>query len=177
MKLQFTETLKYLVIVTLVIAGIGVVYSIVLQLPRCYTAYCITKTSESLLEECDDCFNRIDKLERENSELSKKSDQIIRNIFNRICEIEKDDPDEIRGAVIESVKDKLEYDVTTRKASVLALLINYKELNDDPEIQKYLMQIENADAEINKNIILVENYAKILESCSDKIDQLNHELD
>ena len=115
-----------------------------------------------LVAQCIELENKIDQIKKESDQFSNNMDENIVRIYNRVVELTKECPDEIRDAVVNSIDIK-EMDAIERKAAVLALLTNYEELNNDIEVQTFLSDNLEIKLNIEKNNIILENTMKLFE--------------
>lgn len=115
-----------------------------------------------LVEQCIELENKIGQIKKESERFSNNMDENIVRIYDRVVELTKEHPDEIRDSVVNSI-DIEEMDAIERKAAVLALLINYEELNNDIEVQTFLSDNLEIKLNIEKNNIILEDTMKLLE--------------
>ena len=120
---------------------------------------------EEMIQKYTTLYKQIQSIDDKVSELESLYNDNVRYIYNRICEIQKSDPDEVRGAVIDKLmtddKEPIE-----AEASILAFLENYDEFQSDIEIQTYL----NDNARILKSI---EKYESMKEKYDEFLTEYN----
>ena len=94
---------------------------------------------EYVIEQYRDVLQKMSELDDISTELKCQYHDNILLIYDRVQEISKESPNEVRDKVIEGIN--LEDDPLVVEASVLALLHNYPELQEDVKIQKRCMEV------------------------------------
>lgn len=128
------------------------------------------KERANTIESYERLYNNIESM---NSEIDKLHDDYNSNtysIYSRILELQSDNSeDKVRAKVVKSLSSDVG-DPIKLEASTLALLENYKDLQDDVKIQTYLNDnvrilntIEKYENVQNKYLKILDNYEKSLE--------------
>lgn len=128
------------------------------------------KERANTIESYERLHNNIESM---NSEIDKLHDDYNSNtysIYSRILELQSDNSeDKVRAKVVKSLSSDVG-DPIKLEASTLALLENYKDLQDDVKIQTYLNDnvrilntIEKYENVQNKYLKILDNYEKSLE--------------
>ena len=122
---------------------------------------------QEILSKYEELYDKVDGLNKTISSLENSYDTNVYRIYTRIVELCKDDPDEIRDAVIESLVSNTN-DSSKLEASILALLENYTEFKSDIEIQTYLNDNVNILGSIERYETIQEGFTKSLEEYNKK---------
>lgn len=123
------------------------------------------KHVEKLIDTRAYTINEISKIDQENIELDNQVYQNILSIFDRIKIISKDNPDKVRDKVIKSIN--LEESSLTIEASIIALLKNYQEFEEDPVVQVYLNENVKIMKKIDENNNIKDSLVDFLQKQAD----------
>lgn len=122
--------------------------------------------SKDVMDEYTTLYEKIESMDDRISKLNESYNLNVDRIYKRILEIQEENPDEVRGAVIDKLKPENE-DSVKFEASVLAILEIYDEFQSDIEIQTYL----NDNASILDSIKRCES---IQDKYSTFLDEYNY---
>ena len=125
-----------------------------------------TSKKEEILEEYTILYKKIESVDNRISKLEESYNLNVKNIYKRILEIQNENPDEVREAVIDKLSPE-NGDSIKFEASVLAILEIYDEFQSDIQIQTYL----NDNASILESI---DRYETMQDKYNTFLSEYNH---
>lgn len=126
------------------------------------------KHAESMTSEYHYLMEKVSEIDSQNIQLNAEIHTNLLEVYNRIKELSKSDPDEIRDKVIYSID--LNASQMIVQGSIIALLKNYEEFQEDSIIQLYLSKNADNVNRIKENNELKSSTIKFIQNKFDIVE-------